>query len=64
MSRDYDEWCPDCNKYNARRGFVQDNIYLRQCLTCGSCYKEEHIFTKLKINGKSETAWSKAINEI
>lgn len=66
MSRDYDRYCEDCERYSARSNQVNDDIELYQCLEkdCGAMYMSKTIFTRLKSKGTSETAWKKGVKEI
>lgn len=66
MSRDYQEYCPSCKKYNARRMYILDDVELIQCLEkdCGNCYAEIHTYKKLDTTGIDEKAWKKATKEI
>jgi hypothetical protein len=66
MSRDYEEYCPECKQYKARLGFLFDDdnssTYQGQCLNCGYNFvkKITRKYTKLDIEGNTDNIWKKA----
>lgn len=65
MSRSYDEFCPQCQRENARINDDRDAPWIVQCLDCGTTFlKEERtVITWLKANGTDEKTWKKAKKE-
>ena len=68
MSRDYHEYCSECGRYNARRGFVSSTELVTkevlQCLDCGACCVFITSRKKLKTHGTNEAAWKEAVLEV
>ena len=66
MSRDYDYGCPKCEKSNARKLEIVNNVELLQCLEedCGACFRIDHKYTELKTKGVDQKNWNKAREEI
>ena len=72
MSRDYNCFCPECMKEDAREDHLSDDDKVRkyqvQCLNpeCGCNFIKTVTteYKKLKVKGVSDKHWKKAYNEI
>ena len=76
MSRDYEEFCPECKRFSARKEIINEDVspyldnsvFLLQCLEkdCGACFKVTRVteYDKLETKGTSDSDWKKAEKEI